>query len=135
MILSGREEALQVICNFYKRPPRSFILHLFHNTIFKSARTFAFLLLPLQRYHLRTRLQVGEGNRPLALSKHCVLSGLWLLSSGEALLSVSSWWCGPCQRKRKNGFVCVAQLNLLKFLLYLILLAMCEIPPLLQNKY
>ena len=75
--LSGREEALQVIYNFYKRHPRSFILHLFHNTIFKSARTFPFLLLPLQRYHLRTRLQV-RGNRPLALSKHCVLSGLWL---------------------------------------------------------
>ena len=30
VILSGREEVLEVICNFYKRHPRAFILGLFH---------------------------------------------------------------------------------------------------------
>ena len=73
-----------------------------------------------------------RGCRPLALSRHCVCSGLWLQVVGSPPVCLPG---GMGLAREKEKMVLFVWRNGTKFLLYLTLLAMCDIPPLLQNKY
>lgn len=109
-------------------PEPSFQVYFINTQVGKD---FPFLLLPCQGYHLRTGHQV-RGCSPLALSKHCVCSGLWLRVVGSPPVCLPG---GMGLAREKEKMVLFVWRNGTKFLLYLTLLAMCDIPPLLQNKY